>query len=98
MVWFVMFVYYNTKDSPRIVGKVVCRANFMKNSRRSWIISDEGDSCIIKTNSNDHCVAVVYCVGDSVVGIEIDDNCASKVVEPLIKEYNFENVKWLSDK
>jgi len=96
-MWFVLFVYCNTKDSPRTVGEVVCRANFVEDSGTSWIISDEGEACIIKTSSKDHCVAVVYCVSDSVVGIEIDDNCASKVVEPLIKKYNFENVKWLID-
>jgi hypothetical protein len=90
-----MFVYCNTKDSPRIVGEAVCRANFVKDSGRSWIICDEGDSCVIKTNSNDLCVAVVYYVSNLVVGIEIDDECASKVVEPLIEKYSFENVKWL---
>ena len=90
-----MFVYCSTKDSPKVVGEEICRANFVKDSGRSWIISSEGESCIIKTNSNDHCVAVVYWVGDSVVGIEIDDNCASKIVEPLIEKYSFENVKWL---
>ncbi|MCW3998003.1 MAG: hypothetical protein NWF10_05470 [Candidatus Bathyarchaeota archaeon] len=93
-----MFVYCNTKDSPRTVGEVVCRANFVEDSDRSWIIRNEGDSCVIKANSNGHCVAVVYCVGDSVVGIEIDDNCASKVVEPLIEKYSFEKVKWLLSK
>ena len=90
-----MFVYCNTKDSPRTVGEVVCKANFIEESGKSWIISGEGISCIIKTISKDHCVAVVYRVCGSVVGIEIDDNCASKVVDPLIKKYDFENVKWL---
>jgi len=90
-----MFVYCNTKDSPKTVGEAICKANFIEDSGRSWIISDDGDSCVIKTNSNEKCVAIVYCVGDLVVGIEIDDNCASKVVEPLIEKYSFENVKWL---
>jgi len=93
-----MFVYCNTKDSPRTVGEVVCRANFIEDSGKSWIISSEGESCFIKANSDGQCVAVVYCVGDLVVGIEVDDNCASKVVEPLIEKYDFENVKWLFDK
>jgi len=89
-----MFVYCNTKDSLRTVGEVVCRANSVKNGR-SWIISGEGESFVIKANSDGQCVAVVYCVGDLVVGIEIDDDCASKVVEPLIEKYDFENVKWM---
>ena len=90
-----MFVYCKTENSPNTVGETICRANFVKNSDRSWFIRDEGDSCVIEATSNGHCVAVVYCVGDSVVGIEIDDNCVSEVVEPLIEKYSFENVKWL---
>ena len=93
-----MFVYCNTKDSPRIVGAVVCRANFVEDSEWSWIISDEGEFCSIQTNSKDHCVAIIYWVGDSVVGIEIDNKCASKVIEPLIELYGFEKVKWLLSK
>ena len=90
-----MFVYCNTMDSPRTVGDIICRANFVESSERSWIIKDEGESCVIEANSNGYCVAVVYCVGDLVVGIEIDDNCASKIIESLIEKYSFENVKWL---
>lgn len=93
-----MFVYCNINDSPRIVGEAVCRANSIKGSERSWTITDEGDFCSIQTNSKDQCVAVVYCVGDSVVGIEIDDECASKIIEPLIELYGFEKVKWLATK
>jgi hypothetical protein len=93
-----MFVYCNTEDSPRTIGEVICKANFVEKNMKSWILKDEGDSCVIEANSNGHCVAIVYCVGDSVVGIEIDNNCASKVVEPLIEKYNFENLKWLISK
>ncbi len=90
-----MFVYCKTENSPNIVRETICRANFVKNSDRSWVIRDEGDLCIIEANSNGHCVAVVYYVGDLVVGIEVDDNCASEIIEPLIEKYSFENVKWL---
>lgn len=41
---------------------------------------------------------MVYRIGDSVVVTEIDDECASKVVEPLMEYYGFENVKWLVSK
>ncbi len=93
-----MFVYCSTRDSPRTIGKVICRANSVEKNKNSWVIKDEGESCVIEATSNGHCVAIVYCVGDSVVGIEIDNNCASKVVEPLIEKYSFENVKWLLSK
>ena len=90
-----MIVYCNAKDSPKLVGEVICRANFVDGSAQTWIVKDGGDFCTIEINSESLCVAVVYSVGDSVVAIEIDDNCASKVVEPLIEKYSFENVKWL---
>ncbi len=90
-----MFVYCNTNDSPRIVGELICRANFINNSKKSWNIINQGDSYTIQTNSTNHCVAVIYYVGNSVVGIEIDNNCASAVIEPLIRSYGFEKVKWL---
>ena len=90
-----MFIYCNTKDSPKIVGAVICRANFVDGGERSWKVNEEGDFCAIEINSKSGCVAVVYSVGGSVVGVEIDDDCASKVIEPLIEKYGFENVKWL---
>ena len=93
-----MFVYCSTKDSPMTVGELICRANSLGENKHSWLIKGEGDSCFIEAASNGHCVAVVYCVGDSVVGVEIDNDCASNVVEPLIEKYNFENVKWLLSK
>ena len=90
-----MFIYCSTKDSPITVAELICVANSAHKNKNSWIIKDEGDSCTIESTSSGHCVAIAYCVGDSVVGIEIDIDCASKVVEPLIQKYSFENVKWL---
>ena len=92
-----MFVYCSTKDSPKTLGELICRANSIGKIKNSWVIKDEFDSCVIEATSNGHCVAIVYYVADSVVGIEIDNNCGSKVVEPLIEKYSFENVKWLTD-
>ena len=91
-----MFIYCNTKDSHKIVGEAICRANFVDGGERSWKVNEEGDFCTIEINSKSSCVAVVYSVGDSVVGVEIDDDCASKVIEPLIEFYGFERVKWLA--
>lgn len=90
-----MFIYCSTKDSAKTVGELICRATSVENNKISWLVKDEDDSCVIEATCNGHCVAVVYYVGASVVGIEIDDNCASKVVEPLIENYGFEKVKWL---
>ena len=91
-----MFIYCNTKDSPKIVGDAICRANFVNGGELSWKVNEGGDFCTIEINSKSGCVAVVYSVGDSVVGVEIDDDCVSEVVEPLIEIYGFEKVKWLT--
>jgi hypothetical protein len=93
-----LFIYCNTKDSPIKVGEAICRSNFVNDSKQSWIVNDNGNFCSIEFNSTSHCVAVVYLVSDSVIGIEIDDQCASKVIEPLIEIYGFEKVKWLAAK
>lgn len=93
-----MFVYCCTKDSPKIVGEAFCRANFVEGGEHSWKVNDEGELCTVEIYSKAHCVAVVYLVANSVVGVEIDDDCASKVIEPLIEIYGFDKVKWLATK
>jgi hypothetical protein len=93
-----MFIYCKTKDSPKMVAEALCRANFVDGGEHSWKVNDEGELCTIEINSIAHCVAVVYSVANSVVGIEIDDECTSKVIEPLLKSYGFKKVKWLATK
>ena len=41
---------------------------------------------------------MIYRIGSEIVVIEIDDDCASNVIEPLMKKYGFDNVKWLLSK
>jgi hypothetical protein len=89
-----MFIYCNTEDSPKTVGKLLCKAN-CDNENYSWKVKDEGEFYTINDSSKIDCVAVIYSVSSLIVGIEIDDNCASKVVELLMEKYSFENVKWL---
>ena len=89
-----MFIYCKTNEPAMEVGKMICRANFIDNMGKSWNIEDEGEYYTIKINSNSMCVAVIYSLGNSVVGIEVDENCASKMIEPLIEKYGFEKVKW----
>lgn len=89
-----MFIYCSTEDSPITVGELLCKANF-DNEYRSWRVKDEGEFYTINNSSKTDCIAVVYSVSSLIVGIEIDDNYASKVVELLMEKYSFENVKWL---
>jgi hypothetical protein len=91
-----MFVYCNTKDSPKTIGETLCKENF--EDGKNWALNDEGEFFTITVNSASNCVAVIYSVSNLVVGIEIDENCSSKAIEPLIKNYGFENVKWLAYK
>jgi len=92
---FDMFIYCSTEDSPKMVGEAICGAN-CNGETHSWTVSDEGEFCIINVNSEVDCVAVVYQVSDLVVGIEIGEDCGFKFIEPLMKTYGFENVKWLA--
>ena len=78
-----------------MVGEVICRANFVEGGEHFWTVRDEGEFCTININFKVHCVAVVFLVSNLVVGIEIDDDCAAKIIEPLMKRYGFDNVKWL---
>ena len=91
-----MFIYCNTKDSPKTIGEAICKENF--EGEENWALNDEGEFYTINVNSATNCFAVIYVVSNLVVGIEIDEDCASKVIEPLIKNYGFENVKWLAYK
>jgi len=90
-----MFVYCNTEEAPRIVGEVICRANFVEDNKRSWNVSEEGESGTIQINSENRCVAVIYSIDNLLIGVEADDNCVSDIIEPLMKKYGFDNVKWL---
>ena len=77
-----------------MVGEAICKANFIGDKRHSWVVDGDGESCSIETDCR--ACAVVYSISGSVVGVEVDDECASRVIEPLIENYGFEKVKWLS--
>ncbi len=69
------------------------------NDNNSWVVNESDDNCwVIETNCNVYTAGMLSRVRDDVVCIEVDDDCASKVVEPLIKRYGFDNVKWLLTK
>ena len=51
-----------------------------------------------ETDDPDETSALTYRVGNEIVAIELDENCASNVIEPLMKKYGFENIKWLVTK
>lgn len=91
-------IYCKTSDGSKKVGELICKAN--SEEKTEWLLKDEcdEDSWIIETNCKKSPNAMVYSISNSVVVIEADDECASKVIEPLMGKYGFENVKWLLSK
>ena len=98
MVW----IYCKTVDDPKDVGDYVCKSNFEheNNENKSQVLKDENeDDCwIIETDHNNETSAIIYRIGHEIVVIELDETCASNVIEPLMKKYGFDNVKWLLSK
>ncbi len=90
-------VYCKTVDSPRKVGELICKANSV-GEKAIWMLKDkcEEDFWVIETKCEKSPDLIVYQVGESLVVIEVDDECASEVIEPLMQNYGFENVKWIA--
>jgi len=97
-----IWVYCKTTDKPKEVGQYICKTNFSRgdDQTESKVIKDEieEDCWLIQTNSQNETSAMVYKIGNEVVALEIDDDCAINVIEPLMKKYGFANVKWLVTK
>ena len=98
MIW----IYCKTFDDPKVVGDYVCKSNFGQETSEntSQVMKDksEDDCWIIETDQRNETSAMIYRISNEIVVIEIDDNCASNVIEPLMKKYGFDNVKWLLPK
>ena len=98
MIW----IYCKTFDDPKVVGDYVCKSNFgQENSENtSQVMKDESeDDCwIIESDQRNETSAMIYRISNEIIVIEIDENCVSNVIEPLMKKYGFDNVKWLLPK
>ena len=94
-----ILIYCKTVDGSKRVGEFICKSNIPKekDERRAWGIQDENEpeTYTIGVACKDSTAAMVYRIGQSVVAIEVDDNCAPSVIEPLMERYGFDNVKWL---
>lgn len=89
-------IYCKTVDGPKRVGVLLCKANLV-GEKAKWILRDEceEDFWVIETKCEKSPDLIVYQIGNSVVVVEVDDECASEVIEPLMDYYGFKNVKWL---
>ena len=94
------YIYCRTSDNISRIGELLCKANSVqdKNKNDSWIVNEEDDYWIIKTDCNLSPAAIIYRIRNDVVCIEVDDECTPKVIEPLMEKYGFDNVKWLLTK
>jgi hypothetical protein len=97
-----VLVYCKTGDDPKIIADYVCKANFgeVNGENKSQIIKDENeDDCwLLQSKSMDETSAIIYRIGPEIVALEIDDDCAQNIIEPLMKKYGFNKVKWLLSK
>jgi hypothetical protein len=84
------------------VGEYICKSNFNfeDNDLELRFLQDvsEEDCWLLETNLKKETSAMVYRISNEIVVIEIDDNCATNIIEPLMKKYGFANVKWLVTK
>ena len=98
MIW----IYCRTTDSPKEVGEYICKSNFNQeeNNLGLRITKDENeeDCWLLEPSPKKETVAIIYRISDEIIAIEIDDYCATNVIEPLMKKHGFTNVKWLLTK
>jgi hypothetical protein len=84
------------------VGENICKSysNRVDNEFELCFTKDENeeDCWLLETNTKNETSAMVYRISPEIVVIEIDDDCATNVIEPLMKKYGFANVKWLLTK
>ena len=92
-----VFIYCKTTDDLKEVGKLICSENSVTGKNDNvWKIEESDDDCYaIQTNCNTSTAAILSQVSNNVICVETDEKCASKIVEPLIRKYGFDQIKWL---
>ena len=93
-----VFIYCETTDDLKQVGELICSENSVsgKEDNYAWKTEESDDnSYAIQTSCNTSTAAILSQVSNNVICIETDENCAPKIIEPLIKKYGFNQVKWL---
>jgi hypothetical protein len=95
-----VYIYCKTTDGLKQVGQLICSENSVtEKDQHTWKTEESDDnSYAIQTSCNTSTAAILSQVSNNVICIETDDNCAPKIVEPLIKKYGFNQVKWLLTK
>jgi hypothetical protein len=99
--------YVKTADDPKTVADVVCAFNYYQGEhpedKYSWVAEPK------KTGEEEYweikgkyaplkdltLIGLAYRTGDAVVLGEVDDDLAVNFLDPLLKKYGFDNVKWI---
>ena len=91
-------VYCKTLNDSKKVAELICKANSGEKVR--WLLRGECEenSWIIETNCKESPDVMVYQIINSEVATEVDEECVTKIIEPLMALYGFENIKWLTRK
>jgi hypothetical protein len=97
-----IWIYCQTTDSPKEVGCYICESTVSRddNDFELQVKKDgnEEDCWLLETDTKNETISMVYRISDEIVVIEIDDDCATNIIETLMKKYGFANVKWLLTK
>jgi hypothetical protein len=84
------------------VGEYICKSNFNfeGNDLELHFLKDanEEDCWLLETNLKNETSAMLYRISNEILVIEIDEDCSTNIIEPLMKKYGFANVKWLLTK
>jgi len=99
--------YVKTTDDPKTVATVVCDFNYYEGEhpedKYSWVTesrkSGEDEYWEIKGKyaplKDLALIGLAYRAGDTVVLGEVEDDLATNFLNPLLKKYGFENLKWI---
>src|SRR4030043_552281 len=102
-----ILVFVKTDESPKIVGEVICKLNYIRGEHPedeySWIVQERKSGTEeyweIKSKYSGlkdlASVGFTYRKGDTVVISDVDDGFASNFLDPLIEKYGFDNMKWI---
>jgi hypothetical protein len=94
----VILVCCKTLGGSKKVAELICKVN--SGGKTRWLLRGECEenSWVIETNCKESPDVMVSQVSSSVVVIEVDEECAPNILDPLMAHYGFENIKWLTYK
>jgi len=90
-----VYIYIKTSDNIKHVKQTLCRTIYVNINNGQWKANEVEDNCLAETRKGQPLTAVIYRCGNEVICIEVDESCAAKIIEALMQNYGFGNIKWL---